>query len=327
MHVEIVAPALLASPGGTRHPALELLLARGRRTHDDPRNRNRWLANAFGLGDAPLPAGALTRLAGGGDPGKDLWLRADPVHLRLQRDSLALIPSAGFSLAMDEANAIIDSLNRHFAATFSIHASLAEHWSLRMNGDHPLEADSPLELAGKDVNANLPRGPHAARWHSTLNEVQMLLHDHPVNEAREVPVNSLWFWGAGRLAGEAEGPWQSVTADDPVALGLALLAKIRHRTLPAGAREWLARMPEDGRHLVLLDGLDAAHALRDDDAHAARLAVLEADWFAPLLAALRNGSIGMVTVHAPEAGLSVETAGGDLRRFWRRPRPLSAYAA
>ena len=54
---------------------------------------------------------------------------------------------------------------------------------------------------------------------------------------------------------------------------------------------------------------------------------LEAHWCAPLLAALRAGRIGMLTLHAPESGVSFETVRGDLRRFWRRPRPLAAYAA
>lgn len=325
MHVEIVAPALLAAQGASRHPALELLLARGRRTHDDPLDLARWLAREFGLAEAPVPAGALTALAGGLEPGEDAWLRADPVHLRLQRDSMMLVPAAGFDVSRAEADALADAVNRHFAASFSVHVVSPAAWSLRVKGDAAIDGRSPLELAGQDVDANLPAGADAARWHATLNEVQMLLHDHPVNEAREVPLNSLWFWGAGRLPQEAEGPWQSVTADDPVALGLAKLAGLRHRALPAGAGDWLERLPETGRQLVVLDALAAAAALRDGEAHAARLGAMEADWFAPLLAALKSGRIGMVTVHLPDAGLSIETVRGDLRRFWRRPRPVAAY--
>ena len=327
MHVEIMAPALLASPGEARHPALELLLARGRRTHDDPLAPEGWLARAFGLGAEPLPAGALTALAGGLETGDDPWLRADPVHLRLQRDSMMLVPSAGFDVSQAEADALAESVNRHFGASFSVHVVSPACWALRARDDARVDARSPLELAGEDVNANLPAGADAPRWHATLNEVQMLLHGHPVNETREVPLNSLWFWGAGRLPARAEGPWQSVTADDPVALGLAKRAAMRHRALPARAGEWLERLPEAGRHLVVLDALAAAAALGDGQAHAARLGAMEADWFAPLLAALRSGRIGMLTVHLPEAGLCIETVRGDLRRFWRRPRPLAAYAA
>jgi hypothetical protein len=44
-----------------------------------------------------------------------------------------------------------------------------------------------------------------------------------------------------------------------------------------------------------------------------------------LLEALRSDRVGMVTVHAPDSGRSYETVRGDLRRFWRRSRPLAAY--
>jgi len=33
----------------------------------------------------------------------------------------------------------------------------------------------------------------------------------------------------------------------------------------------------------------------------------------------------MLTVQVPDAGVSFETVRGDLRRFWRRPRPLADY--
>jgi hypothetical protein len=56
------------------------------------------------------------------------------------------------------------------------------------------------------------------------------------------------------------------------------------------------------------------------------LAELESRWFAPLLAALRTGRIGMLSVHLPEAGAGFELVRGDLRRFWRRSKPLPDYA-
>jgi len=140
-------------------------------------------------------------------------------------------------------------------------------------------------------------------------------------------VNGVWLWGAGTLPAAARGPWQSVSAGDPALLGLAKAAGMRHHGPDAGAAAWLDRAPEDGRHLLVLDTLRGAQALGDAEALAARLLTLEERWFAPLLAALRAGRIGMLTVHIPDAGASFETERGDLRRFWRRPRPLSQYAA
>ena len=97
---------------------------------------------------------------------------------------------------------------------------------------------------------------------------------------------------------------------------------MRGRALPASADEWLGRSPVDGRHLVVLDALRAPLALSDAASAAARLEGLEQAWFTPILAALRAGHIGMVSVYVPDAGVAVETIGGDLRRFWRRSKPL-----
>ena len=190
-----------------------------------------------------------------------------------------------------------------------------------------LGAKAPLELVGQNVDPNLPE----KRWHALLNEIQMALYQHPVNTEREasgVPViNSVWLWGGGRLPGAAASEWLSVSGGDPVALGLAKLSGARPGAPCAGAQEWLARAPADGRHLVVLDAPRAPRALGDAEGLARALQTLEERWFAPLLAALKADRVGMVTLHAPEAGLSFETIRGDLRRFWRRPRPLSAYAA
>lgn len=331
MHAELLVPALFGARGELRLPGLELLLARARRAHADPVSLETWLARAFALEGDALPAGALTCLAGGGDPGARFWLRADPVHLQLMREGLRLVPGEAFALAEDEAAALADALNRHFAGAFALHVVQSGRWCLGTERGAALVASPPLEAAGKEVDSNLPTGTEAARWHVLLNEIQMLLHAQPLNAAREargeLPVNSLWLWGAGVLPREARGRWQSLSADDPAALGLARLAGMRHRALPEGAVQWLERAPLEGRHLLVLDSLRAAHALGDEEGLHARLQRLEQAWFAPLLAALKSGRIGMVTVHVPEAGASFEAIRGDLRRFWRRPRPLAGYAA
>jgi len=330
MHCELVVPALFAGHEVPRLPALELLLARGRTRRGEPVSLERWLARAFGLEEHPVPAGAISLLATGGIPervaGDSCWLRADPVHLRVEHDRLTLIPGAGFSVSREEADALTHSLNQHFGGELEFVVVAPDCWCVRAAGDAALEVPSPLEVAGGEVDANLPRGPDAARWRARMNEVQMAFHDHQVNRERErqgaPPVNSVWFWGAGRLPPAARGPWQSVSANEPVAAGLGRLAAMRQRALPAEASSWLERSPEEGRHLLVLDGLRGALALGGAESHASRLAALEAHWFGPLLEALRGGRVGMLTVHAPDAGIASETVRGDLRRFWRRARPL-----
>ena len=334
MNLELVVPALLAAPDAppASAPALELLLARGRRTRSDASSLEHWLCGAFGLTDAaaqrsPVPAGALTALALGLDPGPRRWLRADPVHLRAARDRLILVPNQALAVTVAEADALAGTLAPLLTGKFTLYPLNPDQWCLRVETEDECDAGiaAPIELAGADVDPRLP----AMQWHALLTELQMALHQHPVNTAREArgepAINSLWLWGAGTLPAAARAPWQSVSAGDPVALGLARLSGVRHRAPGSGAAGWLERAPEDGRHLVVLDSLRGARALGDVDAYARRLQGLEGDLFAPLLAALKGGRIGMVTVDVPEAAVSFETVRGDLRRFWRRRRPLTDY--
>lgn len=348
MHLELVVPALFPAQGlpAASTPALEMLLARARRTSGQAGNLETWLCRSFALHRLPaenpaVPAGALTAHAyrlepgglepGGLAPGESLWLRADPVHLRPDRDRVLLMPGQALAITTEEAQELSAALQPLLAGKFLLHAVTPGAWCLRIEGEAGdrssarggSSARPPVELAGADIDPHLP----PKRWHRLLTELQMALYAHPVNTAREqrgAPViNSVWLWGAGILPPAASGPWQSVSAADPVALGLARLAGMRHRTPGAGATEWLDRAPEDGRHLVVIDGLRGLRAAGNVEEFARRAAGLETAWFAPLLAALKAGRIGMLTIHAPEAAASFETVRGDLRRFWRRPRPLA----
>jgi hypothetical protein len=245
------------------------------------------------------------------------------VHLRLMRDHLVVAPAAAFPLSREEAGELCAALTQHFAGTATFRAIDAQRWCARIERAFEAAAAPALELAGREVE--LARGGNAL-----LNEAQMLLHAHPVNEAREArgepAVNSVWLWGTGAAPGEPNAQWQSVSAEDPLVLGLGRSAGLRHRALGGGGGPWLERAPEDGRHLVVLDSLRAPLALSEPAEARAALEALERDWFAPLLAALRAGRIGMATLHVPDAGAAYETIRGDLRRFWRRPKALGRYA-
>jgi len=323
MHCELLVPGLFAAPSGARLPSLELLLARGRCTSGDAETVEDWLHDTFELGDAPLAAGALTLLGANGEPGTCSWLRADPVHLGLMRDRLVLAPAAALGIQSPDAQTLCEALNRHFAPRLTFQAVDAQRWVAAADGDVSVDAEPLLAMAGRDVSVALRAASSAL-----LNEAQMVLHAHPLNEARDLPINSVWFWGAGRLPEVPTKRWHSVSADDPLVLGLGRAAGARHRTLPASAAAWLDRAPEEGRHLIALDALRAPRALEQTAECQEVLARLERDWFAPLLDALRDGRIGMVTIHVPDAAesLAYETVRTDLRRFWRRPRSLEHYA-
>ena len=331
MHGELLIPCLFAAPAATRLPAAEMILARGRCSGGPSQSLEAWLNDAFGLEDQPVAAGALTLLGAGGEPGDDIWTRADPVHLRLMRDRLVLVPPAALRITRDEADALAFALSTHFAERLAFQVVDEHRWVARLPAAMQVAAQAPLPLAGCDVAGALPPDT-ASPAHQLLNEAQMVLHAHPVNEAREArgepPVNSIWLWGAGKLPSVSAPRWQSLSGSEPIALGLARAGGVRARAAADNAEAWLDRLPEDGRHLAVLDALRVPLALSEDGEYQECLAHLERDWFAPLLARLREGRIGMLTLHVPDAAecVAYEIIRGDLRRFWRRPKALEKYA-
>jgi hypothetical protein len=158
-----------------------------------------------------------------------------------------------------------------------------------------------------------------------LNEIQMLLYTHPVNDEREargeLPVNSVWLWGGGR-AQQLGRPYARAGGDSELAAAFAKTAGLSYA-------ESVARCSEDGEALIVCEGL--RHALRRGDLHAWRMGVqrIERDYAAPLLQALRAGKVAQVTLDVLREGASRRLLLGrsEVWKLWRRPVLLAHYSA
>ena len=340
MHVHLLVPDLLGPltsstpPGELRLPGAELLFARGRRNRADV-SMESWLKTRYGL-DSPGDAGLATfsLLGEGLPPGPDAWLRADPVHLKVGMDSMMLADSSLCALDPAEAEALAGHLNAHFGDRMPLVAADPHRWYVRTGSPPALQTHALPEVRGGSIQDCMPEGEDSSHWRALMNEVQMALHEHPVNEAREslgkLPVNSLWFWGPGTHQTPEGMPFDLVLADDPLARGLAASTNARAAGLPSDASNWLDHqaLPLSGRVLIVLDALRPLAAYADAPAWSQEAGRLERAWFSPLLAALRAGKLGMLSLHAcaPGWGSTVEATRIDLQRFWRRAKPLQRHA-
>jgi len=314
-------------------PALAYILAKGRRQQADTASAEAWLCEQFGVEkQRDWPIAPYSLLADGGEPGGRHWLRADPVHLKLEGGRLVLVDSGTFSLSQQEADSLTDSLNAHFSADgLSFYPLRPDRWYLRSETAPALDTTELAAVAGRSIDSLLPRGGDAQRWRTRVNDVQMLFHDHAVNLAREgegkPPINSIWLWGGGAISEAVSAPFSAVWSRDPFAAGLARAAHRASHDLTDGAADLLRASASEGVQLVLLDQLRGTAKYGDAHAWRAALLLLERDWFAPLLTALRQERVGMLSVHAlgPQGVLAAEVTRGDLRRFWRRVRPLADY--
>lgn len=331
MDCVLLVPHLLRPPFADavpRLPALETLLARGSRLSVDE-TAGPWLCRRFGIAkQQDWPIAPLTAQVDGACPGDRYWLRADPVHLRISRDRLTLAEGSVLAVSKDEAEALTAALADHFGSGGPIFQARHSHrWYVALDRA-PRLATRPLpEVAGGDIARFLPTGDDAMGWQRIVTEVQMVLHEHPVNERREaageLPVNSVWLWGGGVRPEKVAAPFDSLWGADSLARALAVRAGIPANDLPPDADAWLAAGPSS-HPLVLLDSLRIPACYGDPAGWRDAVEILEARWFAPLARALAARRLASLTVVAVGGeGAEFRTTGRDWWKLWRRPKPLA----
>lgn len=332
MRPTLLVPELIWPEPGDRQalddlacPGLEWLLARGRSRQAPPQPYEWALAGLFGLGD-DAPFGALRllgeELAGLPDARDGCWLCADPVHLRFHHERIILADASAFELPIEQARALADGLNAAFGDVGRFFVADARRWYLRLEADAAW-SELPLSaVSGRRVEGELPAEPQASRLRAWLNEMQMLLHGHPVNQDRQAAglpaVNSLWLWGAGRLGTVAPSGCDGVWSDDPLARGLA-----RAAGLPLHARARHLDTLSGAAPLAVLDDPLAPALVEDGRGWREALERLDRDWFSPVRAALGRVSAARLLATTAYGLIDHEVSAGERFRFWRRARPLA----
>ena len=248
---------------------------------------------------------------------------SDPVHLRISRDTLVVGGAAELDLAEDEAAQLAAMLNDQLAEFGEFLAPHPRRWYLRLIRLPRIATHALSTVTGRTIEPFLPQGGDAREWRRFINETQVLLHNHPINTAREAvgrtTANSLWPWGAGPLPSGAVAPATHVHADHPLARGLAKLAGVAASPVPSQIDD---AVPQS---LTLLENLGEAAQSRDAPTWRTGLAELEARWFSPLLAALKSRRLQRLRLTAlgDDAMAEITLGTGDLWKLWRRPKQLS----
>jgi len=314
-------------------PILDRLLARADRLPRTTKSKDKdhTLAGLFGARlPEPFPAAALSWAGDDQEPTTRPCLRADPVHLHPDRDRLLLFDARHLDITDSEADALLPSLNEHLQPLgMVLSAPHPERWYLHLEQTPALQT-TPLDQAtGRDVLRHLPGGDDGPEWRTLLNELQMLLHQHPINEQREAQgrptINSLWFWGNGEAPPVFQSAFTRVWTTDPITCGLARLSDTPLEKLPRDATEWLADAGTEPTTLIQWDRIHQARTLADPEAWSEALRQLEQDWLTPLMQALKAGhlaSLSLVTGDGHEYRMTRRA----LRRWWRRDKAWSGYA-
>lgn len=252
------------------------------------------------------PAAAVTRQRDAGDAADATWLRADPAFVRPDINGARLL-AVGDTLGLDAAGAesLVSALRPLFGdAGLPIDAPQPNRWYLRLPPGSPLPPlATPDEALGVDLFESMPQGAEGRRWRALLSEAQVVLHNHPLNAERvargSVPVNSVWFWGAGRLPDRVRTPYASFLTRDEAVHAFATLAGSEATALPA---RW--------------QGVDRDTLV--DLRHHRGLDALCADWLEPALADLGTRRLDTLELHWADGALD-RLRRGQGWRFWRGP--------
>jgi hypothetical protein len=315
--------------------ALERWLAQGE-ARAAPGGWRAWLWREWvsrEAGDVGQPAAPPASIAGAAVDGlgadQPLWF-ATPVHLMAGLDTVRLHPAGLLLLDAGEQAALAADFARVFAGSGrALHATGRRE--LLLAGGAAVAPGSqsshdPARWLGADPRSGFPAGDGAQALRRLGAEIEMWLHEHPVNRARAgrglLQANALWLWGGGAPAltvAMVDAAVQPGTRHSPQPQPIAWagdlfvdgLARLRGVQIAERAQRWPAG---PGDVLAVCD----LGATPDVSA----LLALERDWLAPAFEHWRSGAVDSASLLAGDRAFTLRGPRwrGQLRRL-RRSRP------
>ena len=142
-------------------------------------------------------------LHGWGDPTRP-WARITPSHWHLGSEHIRMAPV--HSLGLDDATsrALLEAVRELFESEgFELRYADPLSWLVSHPSLQDLPGASLDRVAGRSLSPWMSQDPRSRLLRRLQNEVQMLLYQHPLNEAREaeglLPINSFWWSACGAL--------------------------------------------------------------------------------------------------------------------------------
>jgi len=336
-HLSLLVPGLLGEQSfaldkqtfsSLKISALETFFTRASCTVMPADNTIVAAAQLFGIDEnCKLPIAKLSYLAdaqleddnGGHDA---IWLRADPVHLRADRDCVVMVGGENLEISNEEARQWAAEINSQFEGDgWQLEVLSNNHWYLRLNKTPAISTTPLSRVIAHNIHPFMPHGPDQKYWRSLMNEIQMLLFGSEFNQAREqqgrLTVNSVWFWGEGEEMPAGNASWQRIYSDDLLLRGLAKWHNVSYSDAPLNAVEWLIGKPEDGEHLLFASEVVSSLSFGDIEQWLRFVEDFDRNWLTPLLDALASGELDSVILY-PLNGSSYRLTARQLS-IWRLP--------
>lgn len=245
---------------------------------------------------------------------------ASPVWQQMGMNTASQIPAEHLPLTHSEAAIWCHELNQFYRGEYAFTPIRPDLWTLALPSPPTWHAASILDLASQLDGSQTASGSDIRPWLALSTELQMWLHNHPRNAARQQnqlpPINGIWLWNA-----PAAVPFQAASL---IASNSAWAAHSSQATTeqPENYAAWQRtcaqrQIPLAHTHIFADDFLPSQQT-GDIWAYQTQLAVWEQNWFEPLRQDLLSGCLKGLRIVCEQAQCTIGSK--PQRAFWKRKR-------
>lgn len=268
------------------------------------------------------PAAVAAAVLNGGpglEPGSQ-WI-AEPVHLLTGLRSVHLDHAGLLRVDASTQVQLVRSFEDAFAdAPYRLAALPSGRFLLTGPQTPKLRTEDPARYLGLAIDGAAPGGEGSTGLKRLAAEIEMWLHEHPMNMARarnrQRVISTLWLWGGGAplTSPQIQASNAVLFGDDPYVDGLARLIGVE-ATRDGALDAVLASGADRAAVLVEVFRLPANSPVSTP---MQALEVLDRQWIAPAFEATVRGDVQRLFVLANDRCLTISSR--DRLKFWRRPR-------
>lgn len=245
---------------------------------------------------------------------------ASPVWQQMGMNTASQIPAEHLPLTHSEATIWCNELNQFYHGEYLFTPIRPDLWTLALPSPPTWHAPSILDLTSQLDGSQTASGSDIRPWLALSTELQMWLHNHPRNAARQQnqlpPINGIWLWNA-----PAAVPFQAASL---IASNSAWAAHSSQATTeqPENYAAWQRtcaqrQIPLAHTHIFADDFLPSQQT-GDIWAYQTQLAVWEQNWFEPLRQDLLSGCLKGLRIVCEQAQCTIGSK--PQRAFWKRKR-------
>ena len=261
-------------------------------------------------------------LASLGLPAHTPAMFASPLWQQMGMHQMATLSGAEIGISNSEAETLCGGLNEFYAAEgWQVYPYRTDLWLITLAHTPDWQATPVLDILGQVDGTMRAEGAAEREWLRWQTEIQMWLHAHPLNQARQSrqapPINGVWLWqdACGQQSDALFIASNSVWAND------------RCSDAPFDWQAWQTLLSEQtpavDNAVLLLDDLCTARHTVNIWAYHDTLQQWESHFFAPAWQALKNGQIHQLNLFTDGVhGGCLQLHRTSHWAFWRTQRPF-----